>query len=192
MAFERLTLKITGERPLMMHNARLANPLDSVTKELKALTSKKTKTEDDILEIKRVEWMGGIYTDEDGRPCLTEDMVLATIVEGAKQNKNGKKAKAALYGCDPTFVLDYDGPRDVSDLYNDGRFCDFRAVRVKQSKVMRSRPIFRQWGATVRIDVDTDILTMDEAMQAVEIAGMRVGLGDYRPRYGRFSVEVAA
>ena len=53
----------------MMHNARLANPLDPLVQEIKKLTGKRKKTEDDLLQIARLEWEGGFYFN--GQQLLT-------------------------------------------------------------------------------------------------------------------------
>lgn len=182
---------ITGIAPLIMHNGQLADPTNEWSKAMKKITSRKKKTDADFLELKRTEWFGGLYLDEDGkRPVIPADVVLGTVIAGAKKHKNGVEAKAGIYEAKPYYELQYDGPKNLDKLFDDGRFCDYRSVRNQQNRVMRSRPIFKKWSAVIELLVDPEIIDPAKVIEAMESAGERVGIGDYRPRYGRFAVEV--
>jgi len=184
-----VNLKLTGVAPLLMHNARLADPTDPITREKSKIAKGKNKTEETLMAIKELEWRGGLYVDEQGHPSLPADVILATIVQGARKAKLGKEASAAVY-CDQAFFpLEYDGPKDIKKLYADGRFCDYRTVAQQRQRIMRARPIFRSWSCKVTLQVDEEILNPEQAREAMIAAGSRVGVGDFRPRYGRFTVE---
>jgi len=190
---ETIRATLVGVAPLLMHNGRLANPTDPWTKRIKEVTSRKKKTDDDHLEIKRLEWFAGLYTDEKGKAIgLPSDVILATTIEGAKKNKNGTGAKAGIYCQKEFFPLEYDGPKDPSKLYEDERFSDYRGAKLQGRKVMRSRPRFPTWRLPIEITVDTGVMSEGDARQALEQAGALVGIGDWRPRYGRFLVEFQA
>ena len=51
-----------------------------------------------------------------------------------------------------------------------------------------TRPIFHDWAANVEIEFDLDFLNADHIRQWMEIAGSKVGLMDWRPKCGRFTV----
>ena len=70
---------ITGITPLLMHSERLANPFDSLTKELKAISGKRKKTEDDLLAMARIVFIGGLYHDDDAGIHVPGYNILATI-----------------------------------------------------------------------------------------------------------------
>ena len=88
-----------------------------------------------------------------------------------------------------TFDLVYDGPRDPDELFNNEDFQDVRPVRIDTKKVMRCRPRFQDWGTTVIVNFDDERCNASEVEQWLAAAGQQCGIGDYRPRYGRFSVE---
>lgn len=46
---------------------------------------------------------------------------------------------------------------------------------------LRCRPMWRQWGALVRIRYDADILTADAVVNLLNRAGLQVGIGEGRP-----------
>jgi hypothetical protein len=169
-----------------MHNGQLANPRNAFTKQLSAVSKGKSKNLD---EAERIEFLGSLYTDEKGAPCITGDMVYAMHVEGAKGRKLGKQAKAGVFEAQPNYPLIYDGPKDPDKLFADGRFSDYRGVRVQQNRIMRSRPIFRAWAVDISVLVNTESMSIDDVKLAFEYAGSAKGLGDYRPRFGRFIVE---
>ncbi len=191
MAIEQLKLKLTGARPFLMHNARLSDPLDAATKALKEVTGKRNKTDDDHLEVGRLEFIGGLYLDEKGHPMIPSDMILACLTGAARKSKDGKRFQEGVW-CDVVgFPLKYDGPKDAMGLWNapKSKFCLRRSVKVKQARVMRTRPRFPLWAAEVLLSFDTAVLDKAEILHAAEVAGSYVGIGDWRPQYGRFTVE---
>lgn len=181
--------KLVGDAPLLMHSVRLLDKMSAQAKEMAAVTKKKQKTDDDMLTIKRLEWYAGIYTDETGRVAIPADNILASVIEGARKAKLGKLAQAAVFETAAYYPLIYSGPKDLAALYANGRFCDYRGVRNQQNRVMRSRPIFREWSCDISLIFNETILDPAQLKQALEAAGEQVGIGDWRPRFGRFHVE---
>jgi hypothetical protein len=55
---------------------------------------------------------------------------------------------------------------------------------------MRCRPRFRQWRVEADGHLDTAVLSFEELEEIANTAGAMIGLGDYRPRFGRFTAEV--
>ena len=51
------------------------------------------------------------------------------------------------------------------------------------------RPIFRAWSVVAKFELDLAIMDEDVLIQQAENAGTYVGLGDYRPIYGRYEVQ---
>lgn len=189
LEMEKLKMKWVGERPLLMHNGQLANPLNKWTREIKKVAGIRKKTDDHFEELRRLEWFGGLYMDQANRICLPEDVVLGACVSGAKKSKNGEKAKAGIIGAVPFFRVEYDGPEDPLQLFKDEKFCDYRLVGVNNGRVMRARPRFDAWSVPVELLFDPDVIDGREVLAAAEACGQLVGVGDFTPRYGRFRVE---
>jgi hypothetical protein len=188
----RLSYTIEGETPgLLMHNGRLANPLDEMTKGLKEITSKRKKSDEDHVEVMRREWMGGLYFDEEIGPYIPGSCLDAILVEGAKKRKLGKSFKSAVFTDAGEYPLSYDGPRTIAGLWADPKFRDVQGVRVGQARVMRCRPLFKRWALTFSVLLQPSELNPADVTEALEEAGRSVGLCDYRPRYGRFTVKSA-
>lgn len=185
-----------GTRPLLMHNVRLASPMNPYAKELSRLNKAKPsskRTDDDRLEIARVEWEGGLYFDEEVGPYVPASWVFKTILEGARAGRRGQKIEGGLTVVDLVHPLLYRGPRDIDALWGVGgetEFVDFRTVRVGQAKVDRCRPIFKQWSFEAELLLDPTVLDVAELEDIAKIAGQLKGIGDYRQQYGRFDATI--
>lgn len=187
---EILKVTIKGAT-LLMHNIRLANPLDEGTKRMKALTSVRKKTDDTHAAMADLEFELGMYYDPKIGPYIPGLWLDAAIVKGGTLQKNGTKIRRAAMVAEDHVPLQYDGPRSMEKLLADGRFRDIRAVAVGQAKTMRCRPKFTDWSATFSVQYDPDLLQKDELVQAIHAAGQSIGIGDFRPRFGRFTATVS-
>lgn len=188
----RLTAK--GTRPMLMHNVQLASPLNRYSKQLKQLNSKRVKTDEDRMAVARVEFEGSLYFDAEVGPYVPGPNLLASLVEGGRLTKAGKKIERGVNVDDLVMPLAYSGPRDIDGLWGDGEseFVDIRTVVVQRNKVDRCRPVFREWAFEADILLDPAVIDLDEFREVANNAGAMAGIGDYRRMYGRFSVEIAA
>lgn len=186
----RIKLTITGTSPLLVHNIRLANPLDPIAREMKTISAKRKKTDEDHELLARLEFEGGLYWTDDIGPYIPGVNVEKALVEGGRITKQGKQVERGLFVSDNEIPLLYSGPRDVKGLWADQSFVSTMAVKVGQSRVMRTRPMFRQWMLEAVAELDSGLLSVEQLQAIADDAGSMVGLGDYRPRYGRFECAV--
>lgn len=187
MAYKTLNFKITGVAPLLMHNGQLADPLNDLSKQIKKITSKRDKTDADSEELARLEWHGSLYL-KDGKPCLPGEILEAAFVAAAKKQKKGKQAQAGIF-CDDSYPLVYDGARNPKELWADPQYRLTVGARVKQNRVMRTRPIFHEWSCKIQVRFDDSLLNEEEVTDILRVSGEIIGVGDWRPKYGRFKVE---
>ena len=195
----KVRLNITGTRPLMLHNVRLASPLNvyakrmkAINNEIKAKNARKVDVDADRLELARVEFEGGMYHDETLGPYMPAQNILASLVGGARLTRDGKKVERGVVVSDLMLPLIYRGPRDIEGLWGNGEsaYVDVRPVVIGRQKVDRCRPIFHEWACEVDILIDPAVIQFDEFVSVSEAAGASEGLGDYRRMFGRYSVEV--
>jgi hypothetical protein len=183
-------ITITGTAPLLMHNSRLANPLDPAAKALKRVTSKRIKTDDDYEEMARLDHAGGLYIDADAGPYIPADNIWRCLYDAAKKHKKGPRIKEGIFVSTDVNPLGYQGPRDIDGLWKDENFRHMASVKVGTSRTMRCRPMFTEWRTEADGILDIAVLDLAELAQIVETAGTVIGLGDWRPRYGRFDATV--
>lgn len=186
----RFRITITGTAPMLMHNGRLANPLDPATQALKALTAKRKKTDDDLIDIARAEFLGGLYIDPDVGPYVPGENIERAILDAAKLTKNGMNVKRGLFIETDVNPIAYHGPRTAEALWADENFRLIRTVRNQQNRVSRCRPMFTDWRTSAEGTLDESVLDFRTLSAIVEQAGSYVGLGDWRPRYGRFTADL--
>lgn len=190
MAVQTIGFRFVGIAPLLMHNGALANPLNPLVKEMKAITGLRKKTDEHHLELQRLEFRASLYLDAKGRVIVPSSNIEGTLVEGAKKAKLGKAFKSAVMVADDA-VLNYGAQLTIDELWTRAEeFADVRAVIVNNSRVMRTRPIFRDWSIEFTADFDDEQINGEQLVKAAGDAGRMVGLLDFRPKFGRFDVTV--
>ena len=186
-AYHRLRFRITGASPLLLHNGRLADPLNGHAKAMAAISAKRRKTEADHLRLAELKFMGSLYW-AGGEPCVPAEMMEAALTRAAATERRAAKAKAGLLIPDHP-RLRYDGPREPRALWADPRFRLRCGAWVGTGRVMRTRPMFRSWSVALVVDFLPSLLTTHDVWGFLVIAGERIGIGDWRPQFGRFHVE---
>lgn len=188
-------IEITGILPLLLHSDRGCNPSDPLVRELKKYTGKRSKTDEDLEMIARIEYELALPVNSKGVPAIHSKQIKASLRDGGKKSKLGKLITEAVFvlGDNVGYVpLVYTGPNTVDKLFADKTFVDMRTVVVQGRRIMRCRPIFNEWGLKFDIDYDHELIDQDVLFGVFETSGARVGIGDYRPEYGRYSVTCKA
>ena len=175
-----------------MHNSRLVDPLDTITKQIREVSGKARKTDSDHGELAQLEWMGGIYHHPELGPYIPALNLQKCLVEGARFKKDGKKVERGVLIETMMIPLNYDGSRDLESLYNERRFVHRVPVKVGTARVMRTRPVFRHWTLEATGQFDETVINLADLRTAAQTAGAMIGLGDGRPTYGRFTCELKA
>lgn len=185
---QSLKVRLKSAAPFLMNNGHLANPMNAFAKEMKKITGKRAKTEADFEAIAQIEWRGSLYASE-GKPCIPGFMLEACFINGAKKIKKGMQAKAGMY-CAHDFPLHYEGPSGIDDLWQDEDFRFVANCRPQgRATVIRTRPIFQKWACDVEFVYNDEMLSHSDILEILKIAGRDVGIGNWRPKYGRFVVE---
>jgi hypothetical protein len=187
---ETIKFRLTGTAPLLMHNARLSNPLDPYSIKLGPLV--KGKTDEERRQAALVEWEGGLYYDEAIGPYVPGENLETLVRDGAKFQRKGKKVQQGLMVLEDRVPLEYEGPRTLEKLLANPEYMDYRSCRPggRQSRVMRSRPRFNRWALNFTVIFNTEVLNERDVILSLQTGGNLIGLGDYRPRFGKYTAEV--
>ncbi len=193
MARIRVTMASAPGDSILMHNERLADPLNPYTRWLAELTGKTKKTEADQEEIARREFLGSGYWEVDGGPkgeiagpVIPTWNIIRCLQAGATRQKLGKHVVRALVPTDMQVPLIYDGPPDAANLWKSGLWHNRKGVVISGRRTMRTRPCFHDWRVEADLELDLTILDPDKVDQIALDAGRYEGLGDNRPVFGRF------
>lgn len=98
------------------------------------------------------------------------------------------------------FILE--GRKTYKDVVNGGVFVspelivhkhqtweiDRRPEVVNRARIMRARPVFKEWELDFTMEIIDDRANISAIKEILQTAGLYYGLGDRRPRFGRFDV----
>jgi hypothetical protein len=192
-----MRVRWTGVRPLLMSNGELVDHLNPIVMAKRVIQEKGSKklTEADHEQLLWLGWRGGLYWHEEIGLYIPSDNIEKCIKEGAMKSKLGKQAEAACFVAEPLVKIACDGQaKSPEALYKQERFRFRKAVRTPPrtgGRVMTERPMIPTgWGIEFTIEYDEHVIDAKDLIKAMINAGTLVGLGDWRPKFGRFTVEV--
>lgn len=190
-----LQLTMTGVTPLLVKNPeRLANPTDPAARKLNALTQKRGKTDEDYAEIAGIEFALSLYYADDIGPYMPTRNIVAMLAESGGHYKIGAPIKRGHYiigdGRNP---IRYEGPRTIPGMREAG-YAFTRPVAMnnsgKKKTVLRTHPRFVDWTIVCEIGFDSQEVSRDQLDLALARCARIGAIGDMRPNYGRFTLEV--
>ena len=180
---ETINVKIQGISPLLQHRYRFA---DEIEESAKRRSGKKDYS---------MEWRASLYWDD-----VVGIVQPATHLEGCLIKAatsfiipgRGKKSYKDLFKSAVFVTPDYipHGLKGLPEkLVEQGKlFIDKRLVRVNNSGVERLRPMLKNWSLEFIIEISDEQVSRDTVKQILEHGGRYIGIGDYRPKFGRFTV----
>ena len=188
-----LRISIVGRTPLVMHNPQLADPLNPIAQQIGALAKKQKKTEADYAEMARLEWFGGLYHEPGLGIYVPTWNVHRSFERAGTITRQGTTVIRALAMLADKVPVEYDGPKEPAKLWDRQEFRYMAAVGVQRNRVMRMRPIFRQWKLSLDVMMLEDVINLSDFTEIASLAGRAEGIGDARKLgNGRFDVEVTS
>jgi hypothetical protein len=134
-----------------------------------------------------MDWKKAMYFDEKIGCYIPADHIYGTLAKAAVNfviTGRGKKTykdlvKAAVLVNEEKIPLDKKEPDEI----------DSRFVVVQRNRINRLRPKFNDgWQAKFSLSILDEQFSTDALKDIIEYAGKFVGIGDFRPRFGRFEV----
>lgn len=190
---ETVRFRIVSRTLLLMKSSDAVNPLNEDVRKKAALTAKRPKqrTDEDIWEIYRLDFVLSLYYDDDLGPFIPGVNIEAAGLVAAKQEKLGPKWTAGVHVVEDRLALEYKGPRDRAKLWEKrNEFVDIRSGKLGgRSSIMICRPKFSQWAVSGTLAYNPGIIDRQAAIRCLKKVG-DVGLCDYRKRYGKGVVTI--
>jgi len=188
---KEMRVRFVGLSAYLQHNNRLANPMDPASQRVKEETDRggKKKTSENYEAIAKAEFFGGLIMDGDGKYIIPVDHIVAMIRDAGWNEAKISKAETVqtILVEEPFKLTDFEGPSDPRKRYGDMNCMYQCLVNVAKKKVLRTRPMFKGWVAEGVIAYGAPF-TEQKLQSILEVCGDK-GVGDYRPRFGRFNVE---
>ena len=192
----RYQLTIRGTSPIIMHNGAAGLDTRSPANLEKAGIAKKrgsNRTEADDLRLRELETQTAFWLNSAGTPEVPAAALRACIETGARKVKQGPQVREGLV-IESVDAFHYDFEKLGTTVEQLSKTTQFTVgVVVQRSRILRTRAKFDAWGVTFTIEVDPELCDKEQLLNWIDIAGRRIGLGDWRPEksghYGRFGVE---
>lgn len=176
----RFPVRIRGLFPLVMH-AWSKKAVDMMlAKQLKQATQKREAKDPEA------EYNAARYVDPEGRDCIPATAVKSALINAASFAEG--ITKVAVRGS--AFI-----EGDLLPITYDERIRRQDMVRIAMgTSDIRFRPEYRGWACEFHVQVLPNILTIEQFMGLLSIAGRCVGIGEMRPQtmggsFGTFEVE---
>lgn len=179
---------ICGAAPLLFH----AWSVESVAAKGKAKKGSEAKKTDDVESY--------VYRNRDNQICVPGTYLLGSMTDkknGAakyrQDPRSPRKSALDLYkaGVVAITALAPILPASTGEPTEDWEYLDRRRVVIQQSGVTRARPAFHEgWRAGIQLLVITpEYISPSDLHSCLIDAGRLVGLGDFRPTFGRYQVD---
>lgn len=196
MAICKASVTITGISPLLQNNPQTVNAFNSFAKAKKVITAKRSKTEDDLLELADLEMESKLYWDDSigvyvPSRWLTESVITAAF-SVAKISK--AKMRGGIFAVEDKLTLEYDKKskvKGITDIVKNDYFRHFMILPQSGVRVSKYAPIFHKWSFTGVIEYDDTVIDLNTLRRVYERAAKYVGFGDFRPTFGRSIAEVS-
>lgn len=172
----RAEITIEGVCPLLFHRWNC----EAVEEKSKAAKGSKTKKTDNIESY--------VYRNEDGNLCLPGEYLRQAVVNVGRSMQDPRSPRKSARDLFNATILSL---TDLASLgVKEWDFEDKRRVVVQRSAITRTRPAMKEgWKVTVVLLVtEPGYVSPHLLHQALTQAGRLVGVGDFRPTYGRFNV----
>ena len=195
MAIQSITVKFTGISPLLQNNPQTVDPFNSYAKAKKPLTSKRSKTDEDLYSIRKIEVESKVFLDDEIGVYVPSRWVLAAIAKNsyaiAKVSK--EKARGSIFTVSDKCKLSYDGIELVKtkeDISCNEKFVTVLILPQKQVRLAKSFPIFHKWSFECELEFDDTVIDETDLVRVLKQSAKYGGFGDFRPTYGRALCEV--
>ena len=127
----------------------------------------------------------GLYQTKDGNPYEPADHLEAAFIKEAVNYKIPGQGKKTFKDAIRAGVIIE--PREIP--ISPGTWeIDERVVVIKGDRILRWRPRFNEWNLKFEIQVIDERITENILKEIVINAGKYVGIGDFRPKFGRYQV----
>lgn len=168
---------VEGASDLLFHRWNC----ESVDAKSKAAKNSKAKKEDDVESY--------VWRDTDGKLCIPGEYFRQSIIHAAKFKQDPRSPRKSAMDLFKAGIVSLTTLAPLGVKQWD--YLDTRRVTVQRAGINRTRPAMRVgWNTQLQFQVLTPEYIDPALFQDVlNTAGRLVGVGDFRPTYGRFFIK---
>lgn len=172
-----VNVSIQGASDLLFHRWNC----ESVDAKAKAAKNSKAKKEDDVESY--------VWRNTDGELCIPGEYFRQSIIHAAKFKQDPRSPRKSAMDLFKAGVVSLTAlaPLGVSGW----DYLDTRRVTVQRAGINRTRPAMRTgWSTELQFQILTpEYIDTNLFQDVLNTAGRLVGVGDFRPTYGRFFIK---
>lgn len=171
-----VALTITGSSDLLFHRWNC----EAVDAKAKAAKNSKSKKSDDVESY--------LWRNDAGELCIPGEYLRQSIIMAAKFRQDPRSPRKSAMDLFKAGVVTL---TNLSSLgVRDSDYLDTRRVMVQRAGINRTRPAMRiGWKAGFELQILTpEYIDQHFLQDVIQMAGRLVGIGDFRPTFGRFNV----
>lgn len=179
----KIACEIEGSCPLLHH--RMANDRKTTDRMSQLIDVLKKNPYDEDAYTEEGEYY--LYKNKDGKPCIPANHIIRSMVKAGPQEKiKGQGKKTYKDSMNAFVIID----PELIEIDPCNYELDRTYVKVSRSRVLRTRPKFQTgWTAKFTMIILDDTIPFNVIEKILKYAGGYVGIGDWRPKYGRFKVN---
>jgi hypothetical protein len=172
-----VAVTIQGVAPILFHRWNV----EAVETKAKAAKGSAAKKSDDVESY--------LYRNDDGEICLPGEYLRQSIIMAAKFKQDPRSPRKSAMDLFKAAVITLTPLASLGVTEPD--FLDRRRVMVQRNGITRTRPAMKEgWAATVELMCNLpEYVNPTLLRQVLDDAGRLIGVGDFRPTYGRFAVS---
>lgn len=172
-------VRIKGTAPLLFH----AWSVEGVEKKGAAAKGSKAKKTDDVETF--------IYRDQQRYLCLPGEYLRMSVINAAKFRQDPRSPRKSAMDLYKAGVVSLTEIGRLNGGVREWDYLDRRRAVVQRNGITRSRPAFNiGWFAEIQLMVNLpEYIRPMELLDVVNLAGRLIGVGDFRPTYGRYAVD---
>lgn len=172
----RALVTIIGTAPILFHRWNC----ESVESKAKAKKGSAEKKTDDVESF--------VYRNDKGELCIPGEYLRGAIMAAAKFQQDPRSPRKSAADLFKAAIVSL---TELSSLgVKTWDYLDKRRVVIQRNAVTRSRPAMKEgWKAQFIVQVQLpEYIDPNLLNSTIQASGRLIGLGDFRPSYGRFSV----
>ena len=188
-----LKARITGIEPLLVNNPQQVDPFNKFAKASKSITSKRKKTDEDLLAIRDIEIESKLYFNDEMGLWVPATWIIASIASLSWTKSKIKKAeiRSCVFVNQSKIKVFYKGiekVKTITDIVKNPEFHTLLNLKQGQVRIAKSAPIFHDWHFDFEIMFDDSVINGSDIKNLLEIGAKFGGFGDFRPTFGRAKI----
>lgn len=173
-----VNIEIVGACPIIFHRWSC----EDVAFKAQAKKGSKEKKTDNVESF--------IYRDADGDICLPGEYLRMAMVYAAKFRQDPRSPRKSAFDLFKAGIVPLTEMAKINGGTKNWDFLDQRRVVIQRNSITRMRPSFlKGWSAEFQMMVNVpEYIDYQFFSEILSMAGRLVGVGTFRPTYGRFDV----